>query len=675
MNRLDQATSPYLLQHKDNPVHWTTWGPDAFAEAKRRGVPVLLSVGYAACHWCHVMAHESFEDPATAAVMNELFVNIKVDREERPDVDTIYQSALALLGESGGWPLTMFLTPDGEPFWGGTYFPPSARYSRPGFIDVLKSVHGTFLRQPDTVAKNVGALKDALGKLSASRAGGMPSLKDLDKVARTLARNVDPFFGGFGAAPKFPNVPGFLTLWRAWIRTGLQPFLEAVTVTLNRMCQGGIYDHLGGGFARYSVDEEWLVPHFEKMLYDNAELIDLLTLAWQDLKAPLYRHRVEETIAWLFNEMTVGSGGFASSLDADSEGEEGRFYVWTEKEIDRVLGEASPLFKRAYDVTALGNWEHTTILNRSRSPDLLSPDDEALLGRARAKLLEVRAGRVRPGFDDKTLADWNGLMIAALANAALAFQRPDWLEKARAAFAYIERVQGEKGGGRGDRLLHSARDGKAQHAGLLDDYAQMTRAALALYEASGEGAYLAKARAWSKVLDAHFWDAQNAGYFLTPDDGEALIVRTRNAHDNATPSGNGTQAANLARLWYLTGEAAYRDRAEAVIGAFSGDVSRSAMAFSTLLNAAELLLAGQQIVIVGDRAASDTRALLDAVTALSLPNRVLQVIAPGEALPTSHPAHGKGQVEAKATIYVCEGTTCSLPATDPAHVPPLLLPR
>jgi uncharacterized protein YyaL (SSP411 family) len=675
LNRLDQATSPYLLQHKDNPVHWTTWGPDAFAEAKRRGVPVLLSVGYAACHWCHVMAHESFEDPATAAVMNELFVNIKVDREERPDVDTIYQSALALLGESGGWPLTMFLTPDGEPFWGGTYFPPSARYGRPGFIDVLKSVHGTFLRQPDTVAKNVGALKDALGKLSASRAGGMPSLKDLDKVARTLARNVDPFFGGFGAAPKFPNVPGFLTLWRAWIRTGLQPFLEAVTVTLNRMCQGGIYDHLGGGFARYSVDEEWLVPHFEKMLYDNAELIDLLTLAWQDLKAPLYRHRVEETIAWLFNEMTVGSGGFASSLDADSEGEEGRFYVWTEKEIDRVLGEASPLFKRAYDVTALGNWEHTTILNRSRSPDLLSPDDEALLGRARAKLLEVRAGRVRPGFDDKTLADWNGLMIAALANAALAFQRPDWLEKARAAFAYIERVHGEKGGGRGDRLLHSARDGKAQHAGLLDDYAQMTRAALALYEASGEGAYLAKARAWSKVLDAHFWDAQNAGYFLTPDDGEALIVRTRNAHDNATPSGNGTQAANLARLWYLTGEAAYRDRAEAVIGAFSGDVSRSAMAFSTLLNAAELLLAGQQIVIVGDRAASDTRALLDAVTALSLPNRVLQVIAPGEALPTSHPAHGKGQVEAKATIYVCEGTTCSLPATDPAHVPPLLLPR
>ncbi|MBL8692322.1 MAG: thioredoxin domain-containing protein [Rhodospirillaceae bacterium] len=670
LNRLDQATSPYLLQHKDNPVHWTTWGPDAFAEAKRRGVPVLLSVGYAACHWCHVMAHESFEDPATAAVMNELFVNIKVDREERPDVDTIYQSALALLGESGGWPLTMFLTPDGEPFWGGTYFPPSARYGRPGFIDVLKSVHGTFLRQPDTVAKNVGALKDALGKLSASRAGGMPSLEDLDKVARSLARNVDPFFGGFGGAPKFPNVPGFLTLWRAWIRTGLQPFLEAVTVTLNRMCQGGIYDHLGGGFARYSVDEEWLVPHFEKMLYDNAELIDLLTLAWQDMKTPLYQHRVEETIAWLFNEMIVGNGGFASSLDADSEGEEGRFYVWTEKEIDQVLGEASPSFKRAYDVTALGNWEHSTILNRSRSPDLLSPDEEGLLGRARAKLLEVRAGRVRPGFDDKTLADWNGQMIAALANAALAFQRPDWLEKARAAFAYVERVHG-----RGDRLLHSARDGKAQHAGLLDDYAQMTRAALTLYEASGEGAYLAKARAWSKVLDAHFWDAQNAGYFFTPDDGEALIVRTRNAHDNATPSGNGTQAANLARLWYLTGEASYRDRAEAVIGAFSGDVSRSAMAFSTLLNAAELLLAGQQIVIVGDRAGSDTKALLDAVAALSLPNRVLQVIAPGDALPAAHPAHGKGQVDGKATIYVCEGTTCSLPVTEAAQVPPLLLPR
>ncbi len=675
MNRLDQATSPYLLQHKDNPVHWTTWGPEAFAEAKRRRVPVLLSVGYAACHWCHVMAHESFEDPATAAVMNELFVNIKVDREERPDVDTIYQSALALLGESGGWPLTMFLTPDGEPFWGGTYFPPTARYGRPGFIDVLKSVHGTYLRQPDTVAKNVGALKEALGKLSASRAAGMPSLDDLDKVARSLARNVDPFFGGFGAAPKFPNVPGFLTLWRAWIRTGLQPFLEAVTVTLTRMCQGGIYDHLGGGFARYSVDEEWLVPHFEKMLYDNAELIDLLTLAWQDVKTPLYQHRVEETVGWLFNEMTVGDGGFASSLDADSEGEEGRFYVWTEKEIDEVLGEASAAFKRAYDVTPLGNWEHATILNRSRSPDLLSPDEEGLLGRARAKLLEVRAGRVRPGFDDKTLADWNGLMIAALANAALAFQRPDWLEKARAAFVYIERVHGDKNKGGGDRLLHSAREGKAQHAGLLDDYAQMTRAALALHEASGESIYLEKARAWSKVLDRHFWDAQNGGYFLTPDDGETLIVRTRNAHDNATPSGNGTQAANLARLWFLTGEAAYRDRAEAVIGAFSGDISRSAMAFSTLLNAAELLLSGQQVVIVGDRAAHDTKALLDAVTSLSLPNRVLQIIAPGEALPSNHPAHGKGQVEGKATLYVCQNMSCSLPVTEAAQVPPLLLPR
>ncbi len=670
MNRLDQATSPYLLQHKDNPVHWTTWGPDAFAEAKRRQVPVLLSVGYAACHWCHVMAHESFEDPSTAAVMNELFVNIKVDREERPDVDTIYQSALALLGESGGWPLTMFLTPEGEPFWGGTYFPPTARYGRPGFVDVLKSVHGTFLRQPDTVAKNVGALKEALGKLSSSRAGGMPSLDDLDKVARSLARNVDPFFGGFGAAPKFPNVPGFLMLWRAWIRTGMQPFLEAVTVTLTRMSQGGIYDHLGGGFSRYSVDEEWLVPHFEKMLYDNAELVDLLTLAWQDLKTPLYQHRVEETVGWLFNEMIVGDGGFASSLDADSEGEEGRFYVWTEKEIDQVLGEASAAFKQAYDVTPLGNWEHATILNRSRSPDLLSPDEEGLLGRARGKLLEVRAGRVRPGFDDKTLADWNGLMIAALANAALAFQRPDWLEKARAAFAYIERVHG-----RVDRLLHSAREGKAQHAGLLDDYAQMTRAALALFEASGEAAYLVKARAWSQVLDRHFWDAANGGYFLTPDDGEVLIVRTRNAHDNATPSGNGTQAANLARLWYLTGEARYRDRAEAVIGAFSGDISRSAMAFSTLLNAAELLLAGQQVVIVGDRSGHDTKALLDAVTNLSLPNRVLQVIGANEALPATHPAHGKGQVDGKATIYVCEGTTCSLPVTEAAQVPPLLLKK
>jgi uncharacterized protein len=673
VNRLDQATSPYLLQHKDNPVHWTTWGPEAFAEARRRDVPVLLSVGYAACHWCHVMAHESFEDPATAAVMNELFVNIKVDREERPDVDTIYQSALALLGESGGWPLTMFLTPAGEPFWGGTYFPPTARYGRPGFVDVLRSVHGTYKRQPETVAKNVGALKEALAKLSASRAGGLPGVDDLDRVARRLAREVDPFFGGFGSAPKFPNVPGFLLLWRAWLRTGQRPFLEAVTNTLDRMSQGGIYDHLGGGFARYSVDEEWLVPHFEKMLYDNAELIELLTLVWQDVKAPLYRARVEETVGWLAREMTVTGGGFASSLDADSEGEEGRFYVWTEAEIDRVLGEASPAFKRAYDVTALGNWEGHTILNRSRYPSAPSDEEEALLARARAKLLEARAARIRPGFDDKTLADWNGLMIAALAQAAFAFHRPDWLAMARTAFAYVERVHGDPRPGRGDRLLHAARDGRAQHAGLLDDYAQMTRAALALFETTGEAAYLDRARAWSETLDRHFRDRDNGGYFLTPDDGEALIVRTRSAHDNATPSGNGTQAANLARLWFLTGDAVWRDRAEAVIAAFSGDIGRSPMAFATLLNAAELLQSALQVVVIGRRDDAATTALLAAVAGVSLPDRILQVIAPEASLPKGHPAAGKGQVDGRATAYVCRGPTCSLPITEAAMLPAALI--
>jgi uncharacterized protein YyaL (SSP411 family) len=673
LNRLASATSPYLLQHQDNPVHWQPWSEQAFAEARRRQVPVLLSVGYAACHWCHVMAHESFEDAATATVMNELFVNIKVDREERPDVDTIYQSALALLGESGGWPLTMFLTPEGDPFWGGTYFPPTARYGRPGFVDVLRSIHRTYKRQPETVAKNVGALKEALGKLSTSRPGGMPDIADLDRIARAVARQVDPFFGGLGSAPKFPNVPAFRLLWRAWLRTGQQPFLDAVTNTLSRMSQGGIYDHLGGGYSRYSVDEEWLVPHFEKMLYDNAELVDLLTLAWQDVKAPLYRRRVEETIGWLFREMIVEGGGFASSLDADSEGEEGRFYVWTKAEIDSLLGEASTVFRRAYDVTAAGNWEGHTILNRSHYPEAPSDEEEALLARARTVLLEARAKRVRPGFDDKTLADWNGMMISGLVEAAQTFHRADWLDAARRAFAYIERVHGTGNSPGGDRLLHSARQGQAQHAGILDDYAEMTRAALALHEATADSAYLDRARAWSNTLDAHFWDAKAGGYFLTADDAEALITRTRNAHDNATPSGNGVQAANLARLYFLTGEGRYRDRAEAVIAAFTGEVSRAGSAYSSLLNAAELLQAGQQIVIVGRREEPDTGTLIDAVFQLSLPNRVLQVIAPEQSLPASHPAHGKGQVDGKATVYVCIGTTCSLPISDAAALPGALL--
>ncbi|MBX6322708.1 MAG: thioredoxin domain-containing protein [Rhodospirillaceae bacterium] len=666
VNRLARETSPYLLQHKDNPVDWYPWGPEAFAAARRDNKPILLSVGYAACHWCHVMAHESFEDPETAALMNALFVNIKVDREERPDLDTIYQHALALLGQQGGWPLTMFLTPDGEPFWGGTYFPPAERYGRPAFSQVLTAIAEIYRREPEKVAGNTVALREALGKALRPQRGAVALPPDLaDRVAEALVHEVDMQHGGLAGAPKFPQVPIFELLWRSWAHTRRPELRDAVTLTLTRIAQGGIYDHLGGGFARYSTDARWLVPHFEKMLYDNAELIGLFTLVWQETHDPLYAARVRETAAWVLREMRAepdaeGRRAFASSLDADSEGEEGRFYVWSEAEIDAVLGSESAFFKEIYDVTPQGNWEGATILNRLRGPALLDEPGERRLAEARAKLLAVRDRRVRPGFDDKVLADWNGLMIAALAEASQAFAEPTWLAAAAEAFAFVRETMARDG-----RLFHSWRRGVARHAATLDDYAQMIRAALALHEATGEATYLAAAQEWVAVLDRYYWDAAEGGYFMTADDADDVLLRPKSAVDAATPAGNGTMVGALARLFFLTGDEAFRARAEDILKAFSGSVAESVFGFATLLNGWEVLQRGVQVVIVGDRRRDDARALIDAVHATSQPNRVLSVVPPGAALPAGHPAVGKGQHEGRATAYICRGPVCSLPIAEP----------
>ncbi|WP_029010841.1 thioredoxin domain-containing protein [Azospirillum halopraeferens] len=662
-NLLGRETSPYLLQHKDNPVHWMPWGPEAFARARAEGKPMLLSVGYAACHWCHVMAHESFENPEIAAVMNDLYVNVKVDREERPDVDHIYQSALALLGQSGGWPLTMFLTPEGEPFWGGTYFPPAPRYGRPGFVEVLQGIAATYHTEPDKVQRNVTALGEALARLGENRPGDGIDPAVLDQVAQRLLQEVDTVHGGIGGAPKFPQVSIFTLLWRAWRRTGATPYRDAVVTTLTRMAQGGIYDHLGGGFARYSVDERWLVPHFEKMLYDNAQLVALLTLVWQETRTPLFEQRVRETVDWLLREMIAEGGGFASTLDADSEGEEGRFYVWSEAEVDALLGAGSAAFKAAYDVTPHGNFEGHTILNRLDTPAPGDAAAEARLAAQRRILFDARAGRVRPGWDDKVLADWNGLMIAALAEAAMVFDEPAWLAAAERAFAF---VAGTMAMGDGGRLGHSWRAGVLKHPGTLDDHAHMAAAALALAEATGKGAYVERARAWVATLDRHYWDATAGGYFFTADDAENLIVRTKNAHDSAVPGGNGAMVGVLARLHHITGADAYRARAEALVAAFAGELARNFFPLATLLNNVELLNDPLQVVLVGQPEAAGTAALRRAVLDRSLPNRVLMTMPPGSELPAGHPAHGKGMADGRPTAYVCAGMACSPPVTDAA---------
>src|SRR5690242_2676866 len=418
-NRLAQETSPYLLQHKHNPVDWWPWGPAALAEAQRSNKPILLSVGYAACHWCHVMAHESFEDDETARVMNDLFINIKVDREERPDIDQIYMSALHLMGEHGGWPLTMFLTPKGEPFWGGTYFPKTSRYGKPAFVDVLVNVARIFRDDPKAIEQNRSALMARLAEEARPAGRVVIGRGELDRAAQQLGGIIDPVHGGTRGAPKFPQPMLLEFLWRAGQRSGEARYFNAVELTLERICQGGIYDHVGGGFSRYSVDERWLTPHFEKMLYDNAQLLELIALAHQRSGKPIYRTRAQETVAWLKREMTTPEGAFCASLDADSEGEEGKFYVWSLAEITDILGEDDAAFFAAhYDVTLGGNFEGHNILNRLKHLPR-SMDDEKKLARMREKLLATRAQRVRPGLDDKVLADWNGLMIAALVNAGL----------------------------------------------------------------------------------------------------------------------------------------------------------------------------------------------------------------------------------------------------------------
>ncbi len=666
MNRLGRETSPYLLQHANNPVHWWPWGEDALAEAQRTNRPILLSVGYAACHWCHVMAHESFESAEVAAVMNELFVNIKVDREERPDVDAIYMQALQLLGEHGGWPLTMFCTPKGEPFWGGTYFPTPARYGRPAFVDVLKGVAQTYRQRPQDVETNRAGLLSGLRDRAKNKAvefqgEEMFPLSLLDDVAQRIVQECDMIWGGFGEAPKFPSPYVFELLWRGWLRgrsNGKLP--DAVTITLDRMCQGGIYDHLAGGFARYATDKEWLIPHFEKMLYDNAQLVDLLCLVWQEAKSPLYAARIAETCDWVLREMTAGGGGFAASYDADSEGVEGKFYVWDAAEIDTALGaEDGAFFRTAYDVTPEGNWEHHAILHRNRSPAPLSDEEEERLAGLRAKLKTVRDKRVWPGWDDKVLADWNGLMIAALANVSAVFQHDDWLAAATRAWRFILGTMRDEDG----RLFHSHRADKRLHRGTLDDYANMARAGVALFEVTGDNIYLDEAQALIAVLDRHFADPAGGAYFTTADDAADLIVRGKHCHDNAVPAGNGTLVGVFARLWVLTGEARWHDKARAQVAAFAGELDSNFFPLMTLLNGYETLQSAVEMVLVGE---SD--ALRRAIYRRSLPDKVVRLMKPEASLPANHPAAGTGLVDGKPALYVCRNMACEAPITDPARV-------
>jgi len=664
-NRLAGETSPYLLQHQHNPVDWWPWGPEALAEAQKTGKPILLSIGYAACHWCHVMAHESFEDEATAAVMNELFVSIKVDREERPDIDQIYMNALHLLGEQGGWPLTMFLTPDGAPVWGGTYFPKTAQYGRASFTDVLRELARIFRDEPDKIAANKEALTHGLGERKSADAASI-GVSELDNAAASIARATDPTHGGLRGAPKFPQCTMLEFLWRAGARTGDERFFITTNLALTQMSQGGIYDHLGGGYARYSVDAKWLVPHFEKMLYDNAQILDMLALEHARAPNELYRQRAEETIGWLKREMLTKEGGFSSSLDADSEGEEGKFYVWSQPEIAQLLGpDDATFFAAKYGVSAEGNFEGHNILNRLDDGSDTATEAEQLAA-LRAILFRAREKRVHPGLDDKILADWNGLTIAALAHAANAFGRPDWLTLACTVFGFVTTTMSRR-----DRLGHSWRAGKLLQPALASDLAAMIRAALALHEATGDHLFLDHAVLWQADLDTHYGDPQHGGYFLTSDDAEGLILRPHSSVDDAIPNHVGLSAQNLARLAVLTGEERWRRQLDMLFSRMLPLAAANMFGHLSLLNALDLYLTGAEIVVTGQGEGAD--ALLKAARALPHATTIVLHVPDPSSLPPLHPAADKITPQGEASAFVCRGQTCSLPVTEPNALAALVL--
>lgn len=664
-NRLAGETSPYLLQHADNPVAWLPWGAEALALASSEDKPILLSIGYSACHWCHVMAHESFEDEGVAEVMNALFVNIKVDREERPDLDQIYQAAQQMLtGRQGGWPLTMFLAPDGTPFFGGTYFPKEPRYGLPGFVGLCQQVAEVWHSHRGDVDAQGKELRQALALRAAPAAGEVQlDLTPAAELRSMLLDSLDADWGGFGGAPKFPHPTDLAFLLHQPEDAVAQ---EAVLLTLRHMAGGGIYDQLGGGFCRYSVDERWEIPHFEKMLYDNGPLLALYADAWVLSGEPDFRRVAEETAAWTLREMTAPTGGFYSSLDADSEGEEGRFYVWDRAEVARLLTpEESALAGRHWGLAERPNFEGHAWHLKVAAP--LAAAERGLYARARAKLFAAREKRIRPGLDDKTLTAWNALMIEGLAHAGRLLERPDWLAAARGALAYLRTTHWQYTG-RSGRLLATSRHGRAQLPAYLDDYAYLIAALLELMQAEFHADDLAFARELADALLEHFEDQDAGGFFFTAHDHETLIQRPKSAHDTALPAGNGVAALALQRLGHLLGEARYLDAARRTLEVFWPQLGQRTGGFATLLRALEEALKPPAIVILRGPAGSVSdwqRRLLHQRSGLvlALPN--------GQAgLPDALAKPESAQVNA----WVCQGVTCLAPIDDFSALERLLDP-
>jgi uncharacterized protein len=675
-NRLINETSPYLLQHAHNPVDWYPWGPEALEKSRAEDKPILLSVGYAACHWCHVMEHESFENDAIARLMNDNFVCIKVDREERPDIDSIYMNAVQMMTGHGGWPMTMFLTPDLKPFYGGTYFPPEPRHGMPAFPQVLLAISDSYQNRRDDVLSSATAITAELNKVNRFvPSEEMLTSEILTQAYMGLSGNFDPAFGGFGSAPKFPPSMNLMFLLRYAKRTNSPQALEMVETTLKHMAAGGMYDHLGGGFARYSVDARWLVPHFEKMLYDNALLARIYLYAYQQTANADYRRVAEEIFEYIIRDMTDRSGGFYSSEDADSEGEEGKFYVWTPDEVINLLGETEGrLFCDFYDVTAAGNFEHgKSILNTPRPLEEFASDQGLDTDRAwrhlkasRIRLFHVRQERVRPGRDEKCLAAWNGLMLTAFAEAANILGRDDYRQVAiRNADFILSQLM------RDGRLLRTYKDGQAKLNGYLEDYAYVSEGLLALYEATFETSYFIAARELADTMIAQFWDAENGGLFFTSEDHEELITRTKDYFDNAIPSGNSVAAQVFLKLHLLTMESDYQKFAVMILRTMQQVMTRYPSAFGYLLGALDFYLSeAKEIALIGDGDSHEVRLFIEEIYSRYLPNKVVAGGEPDDQQATEaiKLLADRAMVGGQPTAYVCRNFTCLAPATTPQEL-------
>ena len=657
MNRLADEASPYLRQHRHNPVDWYPWGPEAFAAAAERDRPVLLSVGYSSCHWCHVMAHESFEDPDTAAVMNELFVNVKVDREERPDVDAVYMDSVQALTGRGGWPMTVFLTPDGKPFYGGTYYPDRPRGGMASFRQVMAAVDDAWQNRRGDVAAQASQLTELIERTGRAVAAGEgpPGAEALDGAAAQVKAAFDPVWGGFGGAPKFPAAMTLASALRLHRRTGDPELLGVVTTSLDAMASGGIYDHLGGGFARYSVDQRWLVPHFEKMLYDNALLARAYLHAWLVTGNPAYRQVLDETIGYVLRDLRHPDGGFYSAEDADSEGVEGKFYVWSLAELAAVAGQGAAEAAEWWGVTEAGNFEGANILHRPVRGDLARP---LAVEAARLRLFERREQRVHPGLDDKVLAEWNALMLAALCEAAAATGNPEWADAASANGGFLTAAL-RRSDGRWLRSWQAGGDGReagARHLACAHDYGALTGAFVSLAELTGRARWIEEARAAADGLIELFWDDESGGVYTTGADAEALVTRPKDLMDNATPSAQSNAAVALLRLGALTGEAGYAERAEAILSLLGAAACQHPTAFGHLLQAVDMHAEGlDEIVVVGDRP--------DLVAEARARYRPNSVLAWGEPYPS--PLWAGRQ---PGFAYVCRQYTCQTPAATPAEL-------